>query len=407
VNLGDGTPVAIDTATARTIALGAAPRLLGRAANIKSTDLVDRDQWTVGEEYEFDRPLYHFAFDDSRSTEVYVSSTSGSVVLWTTGAERFWNWLGAIPHWLYFTRLRSNGPLWSRIVIWTSITGAFLAVLGLCLGIAQFRRGSGLSPYRGWTWWHHLSGLVFGAFALTWVISGTISMNPWGFLEGRGGNERIRLAGDPLPWSVYRDSLKSIVAADRQFAGMVTLTSAPQAGNLYWLARWPDGRVLRLNASGRPAPINSGDLDRLAELLADGRKIESREALNGDDTYFYSGANADGPRPPVYRVILADDDHTRYYLDRRTGALLGRVDPDRRGYRWLFDGMHRLDFFAWLRMRPLWDAVMLLLLIGGLALTGTGFILALTRIKRDVTTSIRAIMAGLRRFIPPVGERSR
>jgi hypothetical protein len=55
-----------------------------------------------------------------------------------------------------------------------------------------------------------------------------------------------------------------------------------------------------------------------------------------------------------------------------------------RSYRWLFDGLHRWDFTGWLRTRPLWDAVMLFLLLGGTAGTLTGVYLALWRIRRDL-----------------------
>ena len=65
------------------------------------------------------------------------------MVHWTTQTQRFWNWLGTIPHWMYFTDLRSNVVLWSQIVIWTSLVGTFLTVVGLILGVAQFRRGAG------------------------------------------------------------------------------------------------------------------------------------------------------------------------------------------------------------------------------------------------------------------------
>jgi uncharacterized protein involved in exopolysaccharide biosynthesis len=47
--------------------------------------------------------------------------------------------------------------------------------------------------------------------------------------------------------------------------------------------------------------------------------------------------------------------------------------------------MHRLDFAQWLRTRPVWDIVMLTLLLGGLAGTATGVYLAVLRIKRDLT----------------------
>ena len=44
-----------------------------------------------------------------------------------------------------------------------------------------------------------------------------------------------------------------------------------------------------------------------------------------------------------------------------------------------------MDFFAWLRIRPIWDVIVLALLLGGLAGTGTGVYLAFLRIKRDLT----------------------
>lgn len=396
--LADGAPVSPGAAEARAIALDAAPRITGQNAKIISADVIDRDQWTVAEDYEFARPLYRFGFDDPRHTEIYVSGSSGDVVLFTTGAERFWNWLGAVPHWLYFTQLRSNGPLWSKIIIWTSIAGGFLTLIGLYIGISQCRRGPRISPYRGWNYWHHLAGLVFGVLTLTWVVSGTISMNPWGFLEGGGGNERAALAGDPLPWSAWRDSLAHLTNSPA-LTGAVTLASASEGGRLFWLARWADGRVLRLDDGGRTAPVSAAELTREAQLLASGRAIALQELMTVEDSYYYRTPGSDRPTLPVYRVVLADAAQTRYYIDPRDGLLLGRVDADRRGYRWLFDGLHRLDFFAWLRWRPLWDAVMLLLLAGGIAVTGSGCYLAVRRIGRDVRAI--AALSGRIKFPPP------
>jgi len=60
------------------------------------------------------------------------------------------------------------------------------------------------------------------------------------------------------------------------------------------------------------------------------------------------------------------------------------LDAGSRGYRWWFNGLHRLDFTAWLRARPFWDALMLVLLLGGIGVTATGAYLAFTRIRRDL-----------------------
>ena len=92
-----------DIADAEAIVQDAATRLAGPAA-IVSADTIDEDQWTVGR-YRRDRPLYRFTFGDSERSIIYVSSTTGQIVLHTTSTQRFWNWLGAIPHWFYLTAL--------------------------------------------------------------------------------------------------------------------------------------------------------------------------------------------------------------------------------------------------------------------------------------------------------------
>jgi hypothetical protein len=146
--------------------------------------------------------------------------------------------------------LRSNVVLWTEIMIWTSVLGAFLTVLGLYLGITQFKSQARFSPYRGWFYWHHIAGLVFGITTLTFVVSGLISMNPWGFLEDRrGGGEQGRLEGGPLKWGEVRASLNAIQAKP-EVAGSVSFATAPFAGQLYWLATRQDGTVTRLDADG-------------------------------------------------------------------------------------------------------------------------------------------------------------
>ncbi len=118
----------------------------------------------------------------------------------TTARERFWNWLGAVPHWLYFTELRRHPNIWSQVLIVTSLLGCFLAGIGIYLGVRQFaaRPAGRWSPYVGFNLWHHIAGLTFGVFALTWVLSGLLSMNPWGWLQGAGTQpESAAIEGAP------------------------------------------------------------------------------------------------------------------------------------------------------------------------------------------------------------------
>ena len=56
---------------------------------------------------------------------------TAEVSVLTTRRSRALAWVGTIPHWLYFAPLRLNGPLWTRIVVWTSALGCVLALIGL------------------------------------------------------------------------------------------------------------------------------------------------------------------------------------------------------------------------------------------------------------------------------------
>src|SRR6516162_3523472 len=48
-----------------------------------SADQIDYDQWTLGGDFDLDRPLKHIALNDPAGTEVYLSSASDNVVLTT------------------------------------------------------------------------------------------------------------------------------------------------------------------------------------------------------------------------------------------------------------------------------------------------------------------------------------
>jgi hypothetical protein len=393
IDLAEGVGVTrFSMSDARLIALDAVQRMSGAPVAVATADTINEDQWTIGR-HRRDRPLYRFAFDDPARTTIYVSSTNGQVVLRTTGTQRFWNWLGAVPHWIYFTALRSDGELWTEIVIWTSILGTFLTLVGLALGVMQFGRGKDrtVSPYRGLFYWHHLAGLVFGIATLTFVVSGLVSMNPWGFLEGSGGRELARVEGAPLRWSTIRTS---IAAVQTQGVDAVSLTTARLDGALHWIATGRDGTPIRLDAAGRPAPLAERDLAAAASRIAGATPIATQGILSEEDAYYFS--HHERVVLPVYRVILDDAEHTRYYLDAKSGAPLQRVDGDARWHRWLFEGLHRIDFTAALRARPAWDIVMIVLILGGIAVTGTGVYLAIRRVRNDLVMLFR-LMSGARR----------
>ena len=354
---------------------GAAPRLLA---------LVESDQWTVGGVSGAERPVYRFALGDRAGTEVYVSSRSGRAVQATTAGQRFWSWLGSIPHWLYFARLRAHVALWTAVVVYASLAGCFLTAIGIVIGIQQLRParpGRRWSPYRGFAWWHHVAGLFFGIFTLTWVASGLLSMNPWGLLDSDDAQpERARLAGAPPPTSRVQAGIHAVKAQQR-LASAVSVAFAPSGGRPYFVVAAADGQRRRLDETGRPAPLDALDLSRIAAELDPRAGPAAPEELREDDAYFFSGRH-EPTRLPVLRVVAGGADGARYYLDPVSGNIETKVDRNGRRYRWLHGGLHRLDFASSLRRGPLGYVLLLSLMAGVLVVCVTGAYLGCRRLLR-------------------------
>jgi uncharacterized iron-regulated membrane protein len=394
LSLGARVPIGEDTA--RAAAHAAAPNIIGQPATIIGYDQVPFDQFTLGRAQR-DRPLHRFKFDDPERTTIYVSGTTGQVVMWITSSQRFWNWLGTIPHFLYFESLRTQQQLWSQTVIWTSLLGTFLTVLGLVLGIGRFKGGRNgrLSPYRGWFYWHHMVGLAFGLFTLAWVFSGLVSMNPWGFLESRGRGDATAAQGSLPTWGDIRASIATL-RSHASLSNVVSLTTAPLNGRLLWMATFDDGTVARLDAMGNTAPLTIPELEPVVARIAGIHGVLEQRLVNDEDDYYYPRQRRRFEQVvlPVYRVIINDDEQTRYYLNPNTGDIVQRVDAAGRWRRWLFSGLHRLDFAAWMRARPFRDVMMWLTLLGGLAASGTGMYLGMRRVQSDVTGAFRRVRRG-------------
>jgi hypothetical protein len=87
------------------------------------------------------------------------------------------------------------------------------------------------------------------------------------------------------------------------------------------------------------------------------------------DSYYYD-RNRELPLP-VWRVSYGDPQRTSLYVDPARGVILRKEERLTRLNRWLYHGLHSLDFPFLYYRRPLWDVVVITLSIGGLLLTLT------------------------------------
>lgn len=346
---------------------------------------LERDQWTVAGGFDPHRPLWKVSMADRAGTELYVSSRTGAVVQATTRPERFWNWLGSVPHWLYPTVLRQNGPAWRQVVLWVSgpciaaaLTGFWIGILRTRLGRRRFGHGR-VTPYQGWMLWHHAAGMTGGLFLLAWIFSGWLSVDPGHLFRGgkADADAMHRYAGRNRPMPPLAPEVLRRVAG----TGARVVTLRFDAGLPRLSITYGDGHRqtidLRTGGPARPAPVA---IARAAGLLVPDGHVVRREWIARPDRYWYA---IDGDPPlPVLRLRFDDPARTWLVADPETGAILERLDRGRRVYRWLFDLLHKWDLPQLTAHRPLRDLLLWLLSLLGLVTSVTGIRMGWKRLVR-------------------------
>jgi hypothetical protein len=254
-------------------------------------------------------------------------------------------------------------------------------------------------------WWHHYAGLLFGVVTCTWAFSGAMSLSPFGFIRSAPPTAEQRTAvsgGEITLESLTVQRLQQCLAAFKpsftpkeidflQFRGEPYLIGyePPEAYHFEQEigsnAERDEPRREHLIVSGIVPELGTfsrfGDerMWEVAQAAMPGVPVQDAAWLQEYDAYYYS---QEGLRQlPVLRVRYADADSTWLYLDPHTGTMQRR-DSMSRLNRWLFAGLHSLDFPFLYYQRPLWDIVVIGLSIGGLALSATTLLPGFRRLVR-------------------------
>jgi hypothetical protein len=366
------------------------------------------DQWTffslwaphlAGQAFS---PVHKFARNDADGTELYVLAATGDIVQTTTRRERFWGYLGPVVHWAYPTSLRADPDAWNDVVVWLSVVGMTVSISGLVLGLYRWRRGArvALSPYQGWMKWHHYLGLVFGLFASTWVFSGLLSMDPWNMSrtdDTPDGSHQDAMRGGALDLTAIATAPAAALAACNQQILTKELRLSQLRGEpYYWCVESPArSRLVSARVGGETTATLSRDvLSSAGRALMPSQRLAASDWLTDYDAYYYPGwydkvVRGGVKRLPVLRLTFDDPGRTLVYVDPYSAAPILAYDTSGRWYRWLFHGLHSLDF-GWLyRSRPLWDIVVLPLMLGGVLLSATGVWIGLRWIRRSLRVTRR------------------
>jgi hypothetical protein len=286
-------------------------------------------------------------------------------------------------------------------------------------GRFRLKRVPAHSPYAGWMKWHHYDGLIFGVVTLTWTYSGLLSMGPFSWFEDPPMSRTVReaLTGGRVnlqPLTI--DSMRAAVAvfglefAPRELEAMQfkgepfwlayrapSVSEAGQWMNFGLLPRAPRPRLERRYVSaaqperGVFARFDATAMSEIARAAMPNVPVQDEVWLQKYDGYHYDKR---GSEPlPVLRVRYADENQTWLYLDPERGGIVQQSAKVSRLRRWLYQGLHSLDFpFLYFR-RPLWDIVAIVLSIGGAALSVTTILPALRRLRRIGRAARRSVRA--------------
>ena len=398
---------------------------------IKKDTIYDREQWVLYERYKSEMPMVHLTYDDKDKSELYISIKTGEVHQWTTRANRFWAYIGAIPHKLYFPFIRKDLETWK----WCIYIGGFICLIaaftGFYVGIfvlirRRLKKHVWENPYKKFVYrWHEFIGLGMGLFMILWGFSGMFIMEripQWvAPYEGDYTISASRFWGrKPLPLSAYKldytlltTVCKDIKSVDWTHFGSVPVYAVVNADSMVYIdaskstpepVEFSSEEILecaiKVISQGKSDGENSHghatrmerekssenstpDSSKETETATIQKSDCSIELLTAYDEYY---TDRDNEYPlPVYKVDINNADGSRFYVSPQTGEVR-YSNHNRRVKRWAVNAIHYLKIQALMKHKVLWTICIWVLCLGGAFVSLTGAWLGLKWIKRCIKT---------------------
>jgi hypothetical protein len=229
--------------------------------------------------------------------------------------------------------------------------------------------------------WHHIAGTIGGLFVLTWIFSGWMSMGPPVPWEG-GFDPRVRVAAIEALAGTSEPEFPMDLAKLQQLnidARQATFIWALGKPHIVLTDGANEQRVLDATTGASSELTEQAFIEHAPRLLPHAR-LTAAERIEREDAYWYARR---GERTlPVLRFKFDDADRTWIHVDPATGRLVGWLRKADRIDRWLFNGLHSLDFRWLFAHRPAWDIVMWILSLAGLLISTTSIVIGWRALKR-------------------------
>ncbi len=356
--------------------------------NLKITEkgtvntLTELDQWIPRTRFLKHMPIFKVDFENDDKTYTYVSSLTGEILASNNSKERFWSWLGAIPHWIYFKDIRIHNTFWYQLIVWLSALGFIMVITGIFTGIVRYKKKPKANFKRfknKWYNFHYYFGLLFGTFICTWIFSGWMSMTPFSWTPSTS------LSKTELKyWQKGSFTLNNIHQEEwNNFLHQISNSEFQEANFSYFNGSvfstvYSHKQETLFNLSEPKVIPETEDYIKIIESFPTNISITKTTLLKTYDNYYYSRHNS--KKLPVLRIDTNTE--TSYYIDPETTKVIYKCSTKNRIQRWIYHGLHSLDFSFLTWNRPLWDIVLIVLLIGGSVVCFTGTVMGIKFLRR-------------------------
>jgi len=290
--------------------------------------------------------------------------------------------------------------------------------------------------------WHHYAGLIFGLFSISWVLSGMIPISTFPIPGWTDVSKRVEsngegfIMGNPTisPRSTMTKEMARAITGGplnlqalqldgvRKAIGIIQEKFAPKEveliqfrGEPYFVAYQPPTTPLEaehwttnnaINAVNLPQdnphvfvsirhPENGAItsfgkevMEQAAHEAMPNVPVIASEWLTDYDDYYHQtttsfelGRHKPAYVLPVLRVRYKDENETWLYFTPSLGQMV-KFDKLDRANRWVYYGLHAMDWPGLFNRRPLWDIVTIALLAGLAAISITTLLPAYRRLKR-------------------------
>lgn len=364
---------------------------------IKIDTLTERDIWIMYSKYDRELPIYKLHFDDDLKHQLYISSRTGEIQQFTNKDERFWAWIGSIPHKFYVPALRKHTDAWVWALTIGGIIGLLGGITGMILGINVLYRNYKnrhqlTSPYKKrWYRWHHILGLFFGIFVITFSFSGAMALQriPQWVIKTHGdyraSDSKVR--GKQLPLDHYKldynllkkhyPAIKSIEWSHFQDIPIYNIIV--------------DDKTLCIDASSdsiKELQLTENQIIDAIKKVHEPTNTYKIKLINEYEEYYLSRKN-ELPLP-VYKVEVDNEDKSNYYVNPATGKFK-YVNKTNRVKKWVFSGLHYLNIKFLIERPLLWNILLWILCIGGILFSLTGVVLSFKYTFRKIKYTLKRI----------------